>query len=189
MTIFINNVYSRSLLAIAFVMLAGCASPARVDQMSVSGNPSQRVAQTPFRNNLAIKDVTGGKETNPMWVSNVGSSEFEQALESSLRSVGLLAQRQSGKYQLTTHMERLEQPFMGIDMTVTAYVRYIVFERATGKEIYSKTVSVPYTAKFGDSLIAVERLRLANEGAVRVNITEFIDELFRLKINSVTINQ
>lgn len=174
--------------ALSVLVLSGCAAPARIDQMAVSGNPAQRIAQTPLRNNLAIKDVTGGNETNPMWKSNVSSSDFEKALESSLQATGLLAQRQSGKYLLTAHMERLDQPFMGLDMTVTASVKYIVSERATGKEVLSRTVSIPYTAKLGDSLLGVERLKLANEGAVRVNITEFMNELFRLKIESVSVN-
>jgi hypothetical protein len=174
--------------ALSVLVLSGCAAPARIDQMAVSGNPAQRIAQTPLRNNLAIKDVTGGNETNPMWKSNVSSSDFEKALESSLQAIGLLAQRQSGKYLLTAHMERLDQPFMGLDMTVTASVKYIVSERATGKEVLSRTVSIPYTAKLGDSLLGVERLKLANEGAVRVNITELMNELFRLKIESVSVN-
>ena len=122
--------------ALSVLVLSGCAAPARIDQMAVSGNPAQRIAQTPLRNNLAIKDVTGGNETNPMWKSNVSSSDFEKALESSLQATGLLAQRQSGKYLLTAHMERLDQPFIGLDMTVTASVKYIVSERATGKEVF-----------------------------------------------------
>lgn len=172
-------------LLVAFV--SGCASPARVEQMTVAGQPSQRIAATPLRNNLAVRDVTGGKETNPMWKSNIGSGEFEQALEGSLRAVGLLAPRQAGNYMLTAHLEGVDQPFIGINMTVTATVRYTVTERASGKDVFSKAIAVPYTATFGDSPLGVERLRLANEGAVRENISQLIDELFRLNIQSVSV--
>lgn len=168
-------------------LVSGCASPARTDQMSVAGQPSQRIAETHLRNNLAIRDVTGGKETNPMWKSNIGSSEFEQALEISLRAVGLLADRQAGLYMLTAHLESVDQPIMGLDMTVTASVSYVVSERATGKNVFKRTFVVPYTASFGDAFMGIERLRLANEGAIRANITQLIDELFRLKIGSVAM--
>lgn len=169
-------------------LISGCASPARVDHMTVDGEPSQRIAGTPLRNNLAIKDVTGGQETNPMWKSNIGSPEFEQALEGSLRAVGLLAPRQGGRYMLTAHLESVDQPFIGLSMTVVASVRYMVTERATGNEVFNKTLAVPYTASFGDAFLGVERLRLANEGAVRANITQLIDDLFRLNIQNVSIN-
>lgn len=145
------------------------------------------LAETPLRSNLAIKDVSGGKETNPMWKSNIGSNEFEQALEISLRAVGLLADRQAGNYTLTAHLESVDQPFIGLDMTVTASVSYVVSERTTGKDVFKRTFAVPYTASFGDAFVGVERLRLANEGAIRANITQLVDELFRLKIGSIAM--
>lgn len=184
-----NNNFLGFVILGSLVLLSGCATPARVDQMVVSGTPSQRIAATPLRNNVAIHDVTGGQETNPMWKSNVGSNEFSQALEESLRTVGLLAaNRQAGSHTLSVHLQNVEQPFIGLDMTVTASVNYIVAERATGKEVFNRTVAVPYTAKFGDSLLGVERLKLANEGAIRTNISQLIEELFRLKIDNVSIN-
>lgn len=182
-----NNMFSLIILGF-IILLSGCATPARVDQMVVSGTPSQRIAQTPLHNNVAIRDVTGGQETNPMWKSNVGSSEFSQALEESLRSVGLLAaNRQTGSHTLTVHLQNVDQPFIGLDMTVTATVNYIVAERATNKEVFNKTVAIPYTAKFGDALLGMERLKLANEGAIRINITQLIEELLKLKIDNVSM--
>lgn len=176
------------LIVVCVFLVAGCASPARVDQMATSGQPTQRVAETALRNNVAIKDVTGGKETSPMWKSNVGGGEFMLALEESLRNVGLLAAtRQSGRFILTAHLQSLDQPMFGLDMTVTASVNYIVTERATGKDIFQRTLTVPYTAKMGDAFIGVERLKLANEGAIRTNIAQLIDELFLLKIETATV--
>lgn len=170
-----------------FLFLTGCASPARIEQMSVDGHPAQRIAQTPLRNNLAIRDVTGGQETNPMWKSNIGSGEFEQALEASLRTVGLLAERQSGNYVLIAHLEDVDQPVFGLNFTVTAKVNYVILQRSTGKTVFNRTLAVPYTANFGDAFYGGERLKLANEGAIRANITQLIDELFLLKIETVAM--
>ena len=170
------------------VLLTGCAAPARIEQMTASVSPQQRILSTPLRANIAVRDVTGGKETNPMWVSNVGSSEFEQALEASLREAGLLAAgKQAGKYTLIAHLENVDQPMAGFNMTVTATVAYSLVERATGKEVLSRKVSLPYTASFNAAFAGTERLRIANEGAVRVNISKLIDELLALKVDQVAM--
>lgn len=183
-----NQAIKWGLAIVCMALVAGCASPARVDQMAASGQPAQRVAETPLRNNVAIRDVTGGQETNPLWKSNVGGNEFNLALEESLRNVGLLApNRQAGRFTLTAHLQSVDQPMFGLDMTVTASVSYVIIERSTGKEIFQRTVAVPYTAKMSDAFVGVERLKLANEGAIRTNISQLIDELFRLRIDGVAV--
>lgn len=175
----------------ASVWLTGCATPASSSNMTVRAADATTVRlQTPeaLKNNLALRDVTGGKETNPAWVSNVSSSEFERALEDSLRSVGMLsANRQAGRFQLIVHLEKLDQPFMGFDMTVTSTVAYTLVERASGKTIWQKTLAVPYTAKVSDAFVGSERLRLANEGTIRQNITQLIGELQQMKVAEVTV--
>ncbi len=141
-----------------------------------------------LKTNIAVRDVTGGKETNPMWVSNVSSSDFERALETSLRNGGLLAaNRQSGRYLLTAHMEKLEQPLMGFSMTVTATVRYVLHERATGKAVYEQSLSTPYTAGATDAFLGAERLKLANEGAIRNSIGKLMEEVQRLDVTAVSL--
>lgn len=170
----------------AVAVVSGCASPARSDSMTIQAADATRIRNlnSPLKDNIAVREVTGGRETNPAWVSNVSSSDLEAALETSLRSVNLLAPgKQAGKYQLIANLEKLDQPFVGVSMTVTASVGYILVERASGKTVYQKSISLPYTAAFGDALYGPERLRLANEGAVRVNITRLIEELLSLKLD------
>lgn len=178
-----------SAIILSVVLLAGCATPARIDHMSATSSAQHRTVETPLRNNLAIKDVTGGTETNPMWVSKVSSSDFEKALEASLRSAGLLADRQAGDFVLTADLTKLEQPFIGLDMTVTSSVRYMVVQRSSGKTVFDRTVTTPFTAKLSDALIAIERLKLANEGAIRTNIGELLSQLMDLKIEGVALTQ
>jgi len=182
-----KNVFAVLSVAVA-VLLTGCAAPARIEQMTASVSPQQRIVPTPLRTNIAVRDVTGGKETNPMWMSNVGSSEFEQALEASLRDAGLLAAgKQAGKYTLVAHLENVQQPMAGFNMTVTATVAYSLVERATGKEVLSRKVSLPFTASFDSAFAGSERLRIANEGAVRVNIGKLIEELLALNVDRVAM--
>lgn len=165
----------------------GCATPAASSSMTMGAADatSRRMAlPEPFKTHIAVGDVTGGQETNPMWMSSVSSSDFERALEDSLRAVGLLAvNRQAGRFRLHAHLGKFDQPFVGLDMTVTATVTYTLVEWATGRTVFEKAITTPYTAKAGDAFLGVERLRLANEGAVRQNITGLIDELAQLKLS------
>lgn len=170
----------------------GCASPARIERMQTDSTMAQRtvIASSGLKENIGIKDVTGGQSTNPMWVSNVSSSDFERALEASLRSAGLLsANRQASKYSLTAHMLKVEQPFMGLDMTVTATVQYSLVERTTGKEVFARTLVAPFTATVSDAFLGVERLQLANEGAMRANIQQLINAFVELKLASLSLDQ
>lgn len=166
-------------------LLVACAAPARVDQMQVNSSLATRTAakESALRDGVSIRDVTGGKETNPMWISNVSSHDFERALEVSLRDAGLWSpNRQVSKYLLVVHLEKLDQPFGGFDMTVTANVRYSLVERASNKAVFERTLASPYTAKLSDAFLGTERLKLANEGAVRSNIQQLIDQLIALKL-------
>lgn len=174
--------YLITLLLLSLV-LTGCASSAKVESMVVSGTPEQRIQPTPLRQNISVLDVTGGKETNPMWTSQVSSGGFRAALEESLKEVGLFEMGSLGEYHLTAHLEDLKQPLIGASLTVRATVSYTLHEKSTGKTIYQRRIELPYTAAFSDSLYAVTRLKLANEGAIRVNINALINDLFLLEID------
>ncbi|MFL6706661.1 MAG: hypothetical protein ACJ8HI_00475 [Massilia sp.] len=183
-----NFVSLCTIVAVA-ALLSGCATPARVDQMASTVNPAQRIVKTVFRDNIAVRDVTGGQETNPLWTAKVGNSEFEQALEISLRDAGLLANgKQSGKYQLTAQMDKVDQPLGGFSMTVSATVSYALFERSTGKEILRRTITLPYTAEFNAAFMGSERLKIATEGAIKANIGKIIDDILLTKADAVALN-
>jgi hypothetical protein len=175
----------------ACAVLAGCATPATSTNMTMraaDATTSRQATPEALKANVALRDVTGGKETNPMWMSSVGSSEFERALEDSLRSVGMLAaNRQSGRFQLVAHLAKLDQPFGGFDMTVTATVNYLLIERASGKTVWEKSLTTPYTAKLGDALVGTARMRLANEGTIRQNISQLVAELQQLKAGDIAL--
>ena len=180
---------SKLLVCIGFAMLVvGCAAPARIDQMQVAAPMATRaaMANSPMRETIAIRDVTGGKDTNPMWVSNVSSSDFERALEASLKDAGLWSvNRQASKYVLIAHLSKLDQPLFGASMTVTASVRYSLLDRTTNQELFDRTLVTPYTAAWNDAFMGTERLKLANEGAVRTNIQQLIESLAGLKVAGV----
>lgn len=171
--------------------LAGCATAANSGNMTIAtadATAARKSTPDAMKTNVAIREVSGGKDTNPLWMSNVGSADFERALEDSLRSVGMLStDRQSGRYQIVAQLAKLDQPLLGLDMTVTSNVTYKLIERATGKSVWEKSIATPYTAKMSDAFVGTERLRLANEGAIRQNISQLIGELQQIKVAGVTV--
>lgn len=173
----------RKILAIfSVVVLAGCATPAAVEKMAVSLPITQ--TNPALKNSVAVAEVTGGRETNPMWTSQVSSDAFRRALEQSLQNAGMFNKIVTGsKYQLTAELTRIDQPMMGFDMTVGSTVRYSLIETQTRKEVYARVIQISYTAKMSDAFIGSQRLKLANEGAVKANIESFVNDLIALKLS------
>lgn len=169
------------LIALSVVVLAGCATPAAVEQMSVALPITQ--TNPALKNNVGVAEVTGGRETNPMWTSQVSSDSFKRALEQSLENAGMHSKIAAGsRYQLVADLTRLDQPMMGFDMTVNSTARYSLVETKTRKEVYSRIIQIGHTATMSDALIGSQRLKLANEGAVKANIQAFIKDLVALKL-------
>ena len=173
------------MLVLCALAVTGCATPARMEQMQIfsSVDPAYRpvlLVAPHLKNQVFVHDVTGGEETNPMLSSQVSNEALMEALEASLRSVGLLGGRTTSDYRLVAHLEELDQPWIGTDMTVIATVNYSLEHRKTGRVVLARTVRTSFTAAFSDASNAGDRVRLANEGAVRKNISAIIKELIEL---------
>lgn len=168
-------------LVVVSTLLVGCATPARVGDMVDRSGQRSSLASEELRTNIFVDSVIGGEETNPLWTSEIGSKEFQSALEQSLAKAGLLdIVKADSSYLLRVNMLKVDQPWAGLDMTVTATVNYILTDKLSGRVIYERDIAIPYTAEFSEAFLAMERLRKANEGAARVNIKEFVDDLYEL---------
>lgn len=179
-----------NLAVLGSIFMIGCAGAAKVEQMVVPRHESSfLMAKGELKDNINLTEVSGGKETNPLWKSNIGNKEFKEALIQSLKDAQYFGGEDSN-YQLSANLLKVDQPFAGINLTVTTEVEYILIEKNSGQEILKETITASYTAGFSESAIAVKRLRLANEGSVRTNIHELLKSLSNLKIekNEVSIN-
>lgn len=128
---------------------------------------------------MVIEKISGGKDTNPIWMSKVSNEDFQYALKSSLHQNHLYAGGPS-KYTVSAEIAALDQPIMGVDMSVSSKVRYKVTRVSDKTVVFNEVIAATYTAKFGDSLLGVERLRLANEGSIRQNIEIFISKISKV---------
>ncbi|HEY0823403.1 MAG TPA: hypothetical protein VGD76_06405 [Ramlibacter sp.] len=161
----------------ALLNLAGCATPATPQGMTVK--PGALAPANPkLRGQVAVADVKGGKETNPLWTSQVDAAGFRKALTDSLAISGYLApDGANAKYQVSADLLALEQPLFGLTFDVKSDVKYRVTGAGAPRTFDIKATG---TAGTSDAFVALERLRIANERSVLENIKEFINRLATL---------
>lgn len=166
-------------MVLAAATLTACASGARPDSMAFTNTAGAPVTQAePGYKAFRVVHVDGGSKTNPLWMSSVSSEDFQKALESSLQSLGLLSDDPAkAKAEITANLQALDRPLAGLDMSVTSKVRYSAKSTSDQKVIFDDTVAATGTAKFGDALVGVQRLKLANEAAMKENIKAFVERL------------
>ena len=166
------------LAVLLLVALAGCANPARPDKMAVDVGERGKVAvDSAFYQAVTIADVRGGLETDRYWgYPAIDNPEIEGALRVSLANHAMLAEGR-GRLALFVTLVEFIRPAGGFDMTVMTATHYRLIEAASGTTVFDDTLVTYFTADFTSHLIGVERLRLANEGAMRMNISAFIERL------------
>jgi uncharacterized lipoprotein YajG len=167
-------------LAFTSLFFSGCASPSTAEGMTAAPmSLGQKHAQT-----VSIS-VTGGSETNAAAVSQISNEAFAQALTSSIENSGLFSKVltvATGDYQLDVSIVRVDQPMFGLNLTVTIETDWLLKHRSDGNVVWKKAIPTTYTATPGDAFVAATRLRLANEGAAKANITEAIQEMAKLDL-------
>lgn len=166
--------YIRGIAVVALVaVVAGCASGAKPVAM-VPTETTAVAADNTYRERVKIISVTGGEETQPLWLSEISSADFRSALETAISLAKF--ENPSGDFSLQVELLEIDQPLLGISMTVGSTVRYTVTD-VSQATVFSETVQASHTTAFTEAFIGVERLRLAKEGSARANIREFIKRL------------
>jgi hypothetical protein len=172
------------ILAGGISVLSGCATNASINNMVIRKKMNRPLVSKNLRQNIVVNQVTGGHETNPLWMSKIDNNGFKRALEESLKAVDLYGYK-SSRYKLNANLIKLKQPWVGLNLTVACSVNYKLTNIITKKVVYKRTISTSYTAKLTDDVLAFMRLRDANEGAARKNITALINDLYKLNIRNV----
>lgn len=175
------------LLLAALGLLAGCGTPSQSLHMSVKPGAALQLRgfmPAPLRGQVALEGVEGGAETGRLWGSKVSSLALEHALEDSLRAVGLWSMNpETSRYELKAQLLSLVQPWVSLDTTVAATVHYSLVERASGAVLYQRSVRAAYKADFTEAMVSQpERLKLANEGAIRATVEIMLRDLPNLSL-------
>jgi len=173
-----------TLILTASLYLFGCASGARMDNMIYQGD--QKQYDDKLAKEINVGSVSGGEETNPAWTSEISNEAFSGALRESLIRQGIFSKK--GKYKLEVKLLNVDQPMFGLDLTVTTHVQYILTDTSSKDIVMDETIVAQHTATFSDAFIAIERLRIANEGSGMKNIESVLNKLSELKIKPKNIS-
>jgi hypothetical protein len=166
-------------LLVAMLLLAGlgaCATPAGYTSM-VPELATADLGPGPapsYRGAITVASVGIGTDTSTPWTSQIGGAEFQDALVRTL-TLANLASPQGGRFRLDATLLGLSRPFAGFAMTVTASV-----DTATGAVVYQETRTSLGTASLNDAIMNANRLRIADERALRANIRKLIEDLYAL---------
>jgi len=153
------------------------SSGARAGAMTPALSPGAVITETsPLHDAVQIGRVTGGSTTNAMGKSQVSNETFRTALEQAL-VLHTMAADDRPRFILSAELISLAQPSVGVNATVTASVHYRLQAVGSERVVMDDVIATPYTATIGDAIIGVERLRLANEGAMRENISTVMQKL------------
>lgn len=169
-------------------VLAGCGAPSQPLPMALAEpDVLQMRSWVPesLRRQVAIAPVKGGTETSRWWGSKVSARALQLALEDSLYAVGLkpLSPEPQSRFELQAEVIQLEQPMVPVaGVSVTISVRYTLYERVTGTIVYQRLLSNVSEAGFSEAMLSPsERLKLANERGLQVNIQMMLREVLALR--------
>jgi hypothetical protein len=172
------NMKIANLLRLGFVaaaaFLVGCATPASQMAMSLDHTDILVKPSEKLKGQVYVRSVKGGKETNPAWISQVDTQSFKGALERSLNAVGYGSDLPTAKYTIDTEIQDIKQPSFGLTFNVESIVFYTVETSSDSKKLPITAVG---SASASDTLVGVERMKIANERSVKENIRSFIDRL------------
>lgn len=166
---------NRFLVVAAVIALAGCAAgTARVESMI----PSTQGALTgsPLHGEVSPEPLTVSFPTQSEGLQmDVGSAEFDLALERSLAAAGLLAVER-GRYALDAVPLRLSHDG-GFERIVTVVIDYRVTDLSNGRVVFDEVIEtdsiVPADANFFDA----DRLLYGAEAAISRNLAELVRQL------------
>lgn len=173
-----NKSMRLALVLLYAVVLTGCATPATYQAMTVQ--PDAQLKPNPkLKGQIEVAQISGGKDTNPLWTSQVDNENFKKALSDSLAIAGYQpATGQAAKYRLSAELKELDQPMFGLTFDVKSNIVYKL-ESTDPTTSYSKSIPVNATgtATTSDAFVAIERLRIANERSILENIKALLKQL------------
>jgi len=177
---------TRVLALVLLVGVTGCSSTPKIAHMIPEGDDAT-FASTDAA--LVVGTVQGGEASSAWEGSRISASEYRLALIQALQQSNLfteVAAEAGGEadYELATFLLSQQQPAGGFGMTVDLVVRYQLIDRRTGSDVFNDKVVSSYRAGVGDAFVGTKRLRKANEGAVRENIKQLLQQIDGLSLGA-----
>lgn len=168
--------------------MAGCGTPSQPLPMAITTADALQIrgwVPDALKNQVGIAAVKGGMATSRWWGSKVSALTLQRALEESLLSVGMkpLSPEPPTRFELQAELEPLDQPLVpALGVSVGTAVRYTLVDKVSGKPVYQRRIANTDEAGFSEAIVSPnERLRIANERALRANIDLLLRDLVTLR--------
>lgn len=166
-----NSLRMLSLLAamLAVITLAGCASPASRESMSL---PSFTTKQQ-FNKTVSVL-VSGGSDTGAMESTNVSDEEFQAAIEDAISKSKLFKEIASTNpdLNLEVSISSLSKPSFGFTFEVSMEAGWVLSRKSDKSILMKKSIKSTGKATTSDAIVAVTRIRMAVERAAQNNISQ-----------------
>ena len=174
-------------------LLAGCGTPAQSRQMNLAPLDALQLRgfmPEALRGQVALGPIDGGSETWRYWGSKVSNVALGEAVEDALRAVGVLAPLPAAaRYELSAKLAALQQPDLKwqpqalvSENRVLAVVEYTLKDRTSGAVVYQRSMRSQHAAELSEALFSQsDRLRLANEGALRQSLAQLLRDFAELR--------
>lgn len=175
-----RNILGAACAVLVVVGLTGCASSANKEAMVAS---NVQIAKKHDRT-VAVR-TGGGSDTGAMDSSNISDPDFKAAIESSIIETKVFKSVVQGKdsdYDLAVSIIKLEKPAFGLTFTVNMEATWVLVKQSDKSVAMKKSIQSSSTATFGDSAVAITRLRLAVEGAAKQNIEQGLQAIAALSL-------
>jgi len=161
--------------ALMFLLLGACAGGPRLEAMVPDVATNAVIAEnSTLWKSTGIGEITGSAKTNKLWKAQISKEIFQDALRQSLGLHAILSEGSNEKYKVSAKLKELRQPFLGLELAVTARVEYRVTRTSDDFLVFNRMITETYTSTLKDSFVFSDRLKLANEGAIKDNIKKFI---------------
>jgi hypothetical protein len=91
-----------------------------------------------------------------------------------------LGQSTNGRFRVDGQLLTLSRPYAGFAMTVTAAIAWRLTDVTSGAVVYDKTLQGLGTATLDDAVDNNNRLRIADQRAIRANLQQLVQDLYAL---------
>jgi hypothetical protein len=171
------------LAALSLAHVGACAPSASYSAM-VAGAPPGQAPVPVYRNAITVGSVTLGRDMGTPWTPAVGPDQVQQALVQTLAAAGLgqpaTGRSRDGRFRLDGQLLTLSRPYAGFAMTVTAAIAWRLTDTTNGAAVYDRVLQGLGTATLDDAIDNNNRLRIADQRAIRANLQQLVQDLSAL---------
>ena len=146
------------------IILTGC----------VASDPA---LMTPSEISVA-KQIIGKAQVNVVGSNEriISNESMKIAIENAILQNSIFS-NDNKEYRLNVSVLAIENPLMGVNLTAELRIRWTLFDVENGIEVFNEVVANEYTATMSDSIVAAQRLRIANENVVKENIKIALEQI------------